>query len=143
MGGCSQIERHAVYKFWIGCLGVALSTGASAEWTEIGGNDVVTFYADVATLDVSGTTKKMWTLVGSKAERKYGEIKFSSIKTQFEFDCPAQKVRQLETAFYSGPLADGDRVAGYADAGEWEAIVEGTVKDGLSRIACEQAAPTS
>lgn len=124
-------------------MGVVLSASASAEWTEIGGNDVITFYADVATLDASGATKKMWTLVGSKAERKYGDIKFSSIKTQFEFDCPAQKVRQLETAFYSGPRADGERVAGYTDAGEWEAIVEGTVKDGLSKVACETAVPTS
>lgn len=124
-------------------MGAALSAGASAEWTEIGGNDVITFYADVATLDASGGTKKMWTLVGSKTERTYGEIKFSSIKTQFEFDCPAQKVRQLETAFYSGPLADGDRVAGYADVGEWESVVEGTVKDGLSKIACETAVPAS
>lgn len=124
-------------------MGAALSASAAAEWTEIGGNDAITFYADVATLDASGGTKKMWTLVGSKSERKYGEIKFSSIKTQFEFDCPANKLRQLETAFYSGPLADGERVAGYAEAGEWEAIVEGTVKDGLSKIACERAVPTS
>ena len=130
-------------KLWIGLVAAALSASAWAEWTEIGGNDNVTFYADVATLDSSGGTKKMWTLVGSKAERKYGEIKFSSIKTQFEFDCPAHKVRQLETAFYSGPRADGERVAGYADAGEWEAIVEGTVKDGLSKIACETAVPAS
>ncbi len=130
-------------KLWIGLLGIGLSAHAVAEWTEIGGNEVVTFYADVATLDASGTTKKMWTLVGSKAERKYGEIKFSSIKTQFEFDCPAQKVRQLETAFYSGPLADGTRVAGFADAGEWEAVVNGTVKEGLAKIACESAVPTT
>ncbi len=137
------MERHAVKKLWIGLMGVALGANAWAEWTEIGGNDVITFYADVATLDASGGTKKMWTLVGSKAERKYGEIKFSSIKTQFEFDCPTRKVRQLETAFYSGPLADGERVAGYAEVSEWEAVVEGTVKDGLSKIACESAAPTS
>lgn len=130
-------------KLWIGLIGVALSASAWAEWTEIGGNDVVTFYADVATLDASGGTKKMWSLVGSKAVRTYGEIKFSSIKTQFEFDCPAHKVRQLETAFYSGPLADGERVAGYSEASEWEAVLEGTVKDGLSKIACESAVPAS
>jgi hypothetical protein len=132
-----------VNKLWIGLMGAALSASAAAEWTEIGGNESITFYADVATLDSSGGTKKMWTLVGSKSERKYGEIKFSSIKTQFEFDCPAQKVRQLETAFYAGPLADGERVAGYADTGDWEPIVEGTVKDGLAKIACETAVPKS
>lgn len=118
---------------------LALLAGpAAAEWTEVGGNDDITFYADTATLTHVGATSTMWTLVGSKVERSHGGVKFSSIKTRFEFDCAGQRVRELETSFHSGTLADGAMVGGYAETGRWETLVEGTVKEGLAQIACQK-----
>jgi hypothetical protein len=118
------------------------SAPAMAEWTEIGGNDDVVFYADIDSLVASGPTKTMWTMIGSKTERMFGEVKFSSVKTQFEFDCPANKARELQTAFFSGPRADGKQVAGYTEPGDWTEVDEASLKGGLLKIACE-AAPAS
>lgn len=119
------------------------SAPALADWTEIGANDDVVFYADIDSLVASGPTKTMWTLIGSKTERMFGEVKFSSVKTQFEFDCPAHKARELQTAFFSGPRADGKQVAGYTDPGDWAEVDDGTLKGGLMKIACEAASAST
>ncbi len=140
-------ERSTVLKSLVSLLIPAMlalgSAPALAEWTEIGANDDVTFYADIDSLVASGPTKTMWTLIGSKTERMFGEVKFSSVKTQFEFDCPAHKARELQTAFYSGPQADGKQVAGYTDPGDWTEVDEGTLKGGLMKLACEAPASTT
>ena len=114
---------------------VPVQPGA-VEWTAIGGNPDITFYADMASLTTGGGTTKLWTLVGSKTERSQGAIRFSSIKTWFEFDCTGPRIRELQTQFHAGPLGDGAVVGGYAETGPWEPVAEGTVKEGLSQIAC-------
>ncbi len=109
---------------------------AAVEWTAIGGNPDITFYADMASLVTRGSTATLWTLVGAKTERSQGAIRFSSIKTWFEFDCAGPRIRELQTQFHAGAMGDGAVVGGYAEAGAWEAVAEGTVKEGLAQIAC-------
>ena len=128
-------ERTALKKLLALALLAALS-GHAAEWTALGGNDELTFYADTATLTQAGATSTMWTLVGSKVERSQGAVKFSSVKTKFEFDCAGPRMRELETSFHAGPLADGAMVGSYKEPGRWEPVAEGSIKDGLAQIAC-------
>ena len=109
---------------------------AAVEWTAIGGNPDITFYADMASLVTRGSTATMWTLVGTKTERSQGAIRFSSVKTWFEFDCAGPRIRELQTQFHAGPMGDGAVVGGYAEAGAWEPVAEGTIKEGLAQIAC-------
>jgi hypothetical protein len=129
-----------VKKLWLGLLAAAACGGlAAAEWTPLGGNEETTVYADVTTL--GSTTEKtttMWTLVGSKTARQVGATSFSSIKTQFEFDCAGRRIRELQSTFYAGAKGDGAEVGRHAEAGAWEPWVEGTLKEGLSRVACEK-----
>lgn len=127
-------------KLWLGAL-VAVCCGAQAAeaWTSVGGNDDITFYADVGTRgNTDAQTTTMWTLVGSKTARQVGTASFSSVKTQFEFDCPGRRVRELQSAFYAGSKGDGAEVGRHAEAGAWEALVDGTLKEGLSQIACDK-----
>jgi hypothetical protein len=129
-------ERTALKKLLALALLAALSGHAAAEWTALGGNDELTFYADTATLTQGDATSTMWTLVGSKAERSQGTVKFSSVKTKFEFDCAGPRMRELETSFHAGPLADGAMVGSYKEPGRWEPVAEGSIKAGLAEIAC-------
>ncbi len=111
---------------------------ALAEWTELGGSEQVTFYADPATLASAEGTASMWTLVNLKRPRRNGEVSFSSIRARFEFDCPGQRVRELESHFHAGEMAAGAEVAGSTEAGVWEALTEGTVKHEVARLACKK-----
>lgn len=113
-----------------------LAAPAAAEWTELGGNEQITFYADTATRAVQGDKASMWMLVSSKTPRSNGELKFSSIRTRFEFDCGAKRVRELETHFHAGEKAEGDIVGGYTEPTEWEALAEGSVKEEVAQLAC-------
>ncbi len=126
-------------RLWLGVLAAATCGAAAAQWTEVGGNDDTTVYADVTSLgSTPAKTATMWTLVGSKTARQVGAVSFSSVKTQFEFDCAGQRLRELESAFYSGPKGDGTLVGRHAEAGAWEPVVDGTLKEGLARVACEK-----
>ncbi|HSV70890.1 MAG TPA: surface-adhesin E family protein [Methylibium sp.] len=111
---------------------------AAAEWTELGGNDTVTFYADTATLATAGGIASMWTLVSSKTPRSNGEVKFSSIRTRFEFDCAGQRIRELESRFHAGEMGEGAVVGGHAEAGAWEPLAEGSVKHEVAQLACKK-----
>lgn len=120
------------------CIGlVAVSAAAvAAEWTSIGGNDDIAFYADLASRKASGETVQMWSMVGSKKPRSVGEKSFSSIKTHFEFDCAGKRIRELESSFHAGPQAEGEAVGANTEASPWEPVAEGTVKEALSAVAC-------
>jgi hypothetical protein len=117
----------------------ALAAPAAAEWTEVGGNEQVTFYVDNATRAVQGDKASMWMLVSSKKPRSNGDLKFSSIRTRFEFDCSAQRVRELETHFHAGENAEGDVVGGYTEPTDWEVLPEGTVKNEVAQLACAKS----
>ncbi len=114
----------------------AFAAPVAAEWAELGGNEQITFYADPATRAVTGDKASMWMLVSSKTPRANGDLKYSSIRTRFEFDCGAQRVRELETHFHAGEKAEGAVVAGYSDPGDWEPLVEGSVKHEVAQLAC-------
>lgn len=117
---------------------LALSGAAAAEWTPVGGNEQTTFYADLASLQAADGKARLWTMVSSAQPRKANGASYSSIRTQFEFDCAAQRVRGLQTRFHAGTLAEGEVVGSIDEAEEWEALVPGTVKDALAKVACDK-----
>lgn len=120
----------------------ALCLPAQAAWTELGGNEQVTFYADFDALEKNKEGVAIWTLVDARKPRSYEGKSFSSVRTQFEFHCEGPKVREIETRFHAGAMAGGDMVASYK-VGEpaWEAVGAGTVKDALAQELCKKAKP--
>lgn len=116
----------------------AASAAGAVEWTAVGGNDSITFYADMASLAAEGDIATMWTLVDSKVERSQGDVRFSSVTTRFAFDCAGQRIRSLETRFHAAGMAAGAVVGRYTEEGAWEPVPEGTVKEGLAQIACQK-----
>ncbi|MBB1161812.1 surface-adhesin E family protein [Aquariibacter albus] len=114
---------------------------AQAGWTELGGNEQVTFYADFDGVNKSKDAVAIWTLVDSKKPRTYEGKVFSSVRTQFEFQCAGPKVRERETRFHAGAMAAGELVASYkVEEPAWEPVTGGTVKDALAQELCKPAA---
>lgn len=114
---------------------------AQAAWTELGGNEQVTFYADFDALEKAKDAVSIWTLVDSKKPRTYEGKSFNSVRTQFQFQCDGPKVREVETRFHAGAMAAGELVASYKlEEPAWEAVASGTVKDALAQELCKPAA---
>lgn len=119
---------------------LALMSGAAhAEWTAIGGSEQTTFYADLASRQAGADGKvKLWTMVSAATPRQVGEASFSSIRSLFEFDCRAQKVRGLESRFHAGTMAEGPEVGKVDEVEDWQNVEPGTVKEALSKVACDK-----
>lgn len=118
-----------------------LTLPAQAAWTEMGGNEQVTFYADFDAIEKTAEGLALWTLVDAKKPRQYEGKTFQSVRSQFELQCAGPKIRERETRFHAGLQGGGETVAGYkVDEPAWEAVSPDTVKDALAKRACQQGA---
>jgi hypothetical protein len=97
----------------------AASAPGAVEWTAVGGNDSITFYADLGSLAAEGDFATMWTMVDSKVQRSQGDVRFSSVTTRFAFDCAGQRIRSLETRFHAAAAWPAGVVGRYAEEGAW------------------------
>lgn len=135
---------HPVRPTLVAALLLAALLPAQAGWTELGGNEQLSFYADFDAVERQGGNVSVWALVDAKAPRTHEGKQFSSVMTQFEFQCAARQVRERETRFKAGAMAGGETVASYRlDAPAWEPVDAGSVKEALAQQVCEPAAPDS
>ena len=74
-------------KLLIAALLAVFSTNVMAEWTEVGGNDDRTTYADLSTIRKSGDKVKMWDLLDHKVAMTVGNTRYLSMTSQHEYDC--------------------------------------------------------
>jgi hypothetical protein len=80
----------------IGLMLMAVSAGAMAEWTKTGGTDGFDNYADLSTIQKSGSTAKMWVLQDfKKTQTLYVGKSYLSIMFRYEYDCNEKKSRLL------------------------------------------------
>ena len=121
---------------------MAVSAGAMAEWTKIGGGTTASSgdfddYADLSTIRKSGSTAKMWTLKDFKKAQTEpsGKSYFSTIARD-EFDCNEEKIRSLSLHCYSGNMKNGDIVWSDDSSGEWRSIIPGSTGETRLKIAC-------
>ena len=120
----------------IGLLLMAVSAGAMAEWTKIGGTANYDEYADLSTIRKSGGTAKMWVLTDyKKAQTTHNGKSFLSIMVRHEYDCNEEKIRSLSLYGYEGNMKNGDKVGG-DDTGEWKSILPESVGEAHFKIAC-------
>jgi len=89
-----------------------VSSGAMAEWVEVGGNDNVTSYADPTTIRKSGNKVKMWILLdfNSTQESATAGHKYLSSKSQYEFDCKEEQRKLFYFSWHSENMGGGDTV---------------------------------
>jgi len=84
---CKTLKDKNMRNSMAGLLMLVLSSGATAAWVAVSGNEKMTGYADPATMRKSGNTVKMWELHDQKNPGTLGSKSYQSIRTQTEFDC--------------------------------------------------------
>jgi len=123
----------------IGLMLMAVSAGAMAEWTKIGGTDDFDEYADLSTIRKSGNTAKMWELRDfKKAQTSTSNGKsYLSDMTRREYDCNEEKYNLLSLYQYSGNMRNGDIVlSGENSDSRWTSIPPGSMVETTFKIAC-------
>lgn len=111
---------------------------ARAAWTELGGNEQLTFFADFDAIEKTADGLVIWTLIDARQPRSHDGKTFQSVRSQFELQCAGPRIRERETRFHPRLQGEGEAVAGYrVEDPVWEAIVPETVKDALAQRACQ------
>lgn len=120
-----------------------VSSGAMAEWIEVGGNDEQTTYADLTTIRKSDNRAKMWNLISYTMTKELrvplGEPVtklYMSIKEQTEFDCKERQSRTTYVSYYSGNMGGGESVFYSSKPTEWYPVPPETGFEILWKFAC-------
>jgi hypothetical protein len=116
-----------------------VSRSATAEWVKVGDEEIVTSYADPATVRMAGNIATMWDMLDFKAAqaRPYG-VPYMSQKTQQEYDCKEQRARKINLLRYSDSMAGGEEVNADPDPSEWKPVSPGSTNERLLKFACEK-----
>lgn len=118
---------------------VLFSTSAIAGWTHVGGDERMSYYADFATIDKSGDTSTMWSLLDFKAVQSVGDIKpFYSINVKTEYSCGTKQSRTLEVVYTSGSMGRGETVYSIDSEVKFTSVPSGSIEEVNWKIACEE-----
>ena len=121
---------------------MAVSAGAMAEWTKIGGSTTASSadfdnYADLSTIRKSGNTAKMWIVMDfKKAQTAANGKSYLSTMARYEYDCNEEKYRFLALYNYSGNMRNGDIVEQWEGENKWSSIPPESVGATAFKIAC-------
>ena len=114
-----------------------VSTSVFAEWTEVGGNDVITAYADFGTIKRKGNKVKMWSLLDLKTVQEVAGKKYLSVMSRNEYDCEEETSRRLDFYEYSGNMRNGEIVWSSTNIKkETVSIIPESIEEGTFNIAC-------
>lgn len=120
-------------------LALALATmgsGATAKWQPI--NEDESFYVDPATIQKNGMVAKMWVLLNlDTPDTSFGKPVLS-LKTQKEYDCAGERIRDLSMSAHSGKMGGGNVVTSDAgsEPGKWEPFRHDSSGEKQWRVAC-------
>jgi hypothetical protein len=105
---------------------------AQAAWLKMGEVADAVLYIDPATIQSDGGYTRVQTLDDLKVAGPGGEISLGFLR---EFDCRAKRVRVIDAAAYSGPMASG-RILGSESGGRWNDVVPGTTGEDILKFVC-------
>lgn len=115
------------------------STSAVAGWTHVGGDKGLSYYADLATIDKSGDTSTMWSLLDFQAEQSVGDIKpFYSVNVKTEYSCGTKQSRTLEVVYTSGSMGKGEMVYSIDSDVKFTPVPSDSIEEVNWKIACEE-----
>ena len=112
-------------------------SSAAAGWVEVGGNEVVTTYADSGTIRKSGNLVKMWHLLDyEKARGIEGVRPYLSIRMLDEYDCAEERTRTLSIVLHGGNMGAGEVLGSVTEPGDWRPVLTDTLVETLRAFAC-------
>lgn len=109
-----------------------------AEWTEVGGNESQTVYADLTTIHMVGNKAKMWSLLDLKKPDTTAPKPYLSMKMLNEFDCKREQYRFISSQNLSGNMGAGGVVYQNNTAAEWNPIPSKSGVRTLWKTACKK-----
>jgi len=114
----------------------AISNSAIAKWVEAGrGKDSIIYY-DPATIRKSGSKVIIWSLHDYKTPR--GQIEYTSVTLESEYDCIKKQSRRLFISFYQKNMGSGTTIRKDIEPRNWMPITMGTIKEAMWTIACQK-----
>ena len=117
------------------------TNSAWAEWVKVAESATLIHYLDPATIRHYGDLRSAWELEDLKTPAPKGEL---SLRTLFEFDCNARRVRILSASSHSGPMAMGTVISMVIVPDNWDPIPPGTLAESYLKFVCaRQAKPAT
>lgn len=113
-----------------------VSTGAMAEWIEVGSNKSTTIYVDPATVKRAGNMATMWHLTDFKTDQKDMGEKYLSTKDQNEYDCKGIKSRRRASSQHSKNRGEGKVVYSDSYTTRWKPVPPDSGIEILWKFAC-------
>lgn len=112
------------------------SSSAMAKLVEIGSDESITIYADLATIRRVGDKVVMWEVGDFKKAGKTGGKPFMSMRKQQEYDCKEGQIRTLHITLYSDSMGKGEVVHTANKPRDWEPVAPNSYGQFLLRTAC-------
>ena len=114
----------------------AISNSAIAKWVEAGRGEDSIIYYDPATIRKSGNKVIIWSLHDYKTAR--GQIEYTSVTLESEYDCIKKQSRRLFISFYQKNMGSGTTIRKDIEPRNWMPITMGTIKEAMWTIACQK-----
>ncbi len=113
-----------------------INNSAIAGWVEAGRGEGSIIYYDPATIRKSGSKVIIWSLHDYKTAR--GQIEYTSVTMESEYDCIQKQSRRLFISFYQKNMGSGTTIRKDIEQRNWMPITMGTIKEAMWTIACQK-----
>jgi hypothetical protein len=118
-----------------------VSSGAMAEWVQIGGYGGAAIYTDSSNIQKEGNIVRMWILHNYYiAQRGAGGKMYLSVDEQDEFDCKEKQMRSLYFSYHSGNMGGGESVYSNSisnnNSSRWDPVEPDSTGEHLLKYAC-------
>jgi len=111
---------------------------ANTNWVLVSGTGSANEYIDLSTIQRSGNLVTAWVLGDLADARPFKGRTFRSLKTQVEFDCAANRFRQIHVSLYSGQMGAGTVLESGVVSNPWEPAVPQSVGQTKLRTVCQR-----
>ena len=131
-----------VSGFWSLITLLVLSSGSVyAEWVAVEKDYLLpglqTVYVDPETIRREGSLVTMWQLIDFKTmQGGRSPTRFSSTKTQKQFDCAEARTRLLRVTDFWGIMGTGEPAEAYIEKGNWVRVEPESMNQALWEVAC-------
>ena len=118
------------------CLDGRLRGEQPAGWSQVARSVEATIFVDKSATKPTTNGATVWTLTNFNASEVLEGKTYRSAKTQFEFDCPADRYRVLATIFYEGSGGTGKVASTTSLVEAWNPVAPKTLAQRLKAVAC-------
>ena len=118
-------------------LKLSLAQG-NTNWILVSGTGSANEYIDMSTIQRNGNVVTAWVLGDLAEPRPFKGKTFRSLKTQVEFDCAANRFRQINASLYSGQMGAGTVLESGSVSNPWEPAVPQSVGQTKLRAVCQR-----